>query len=80
MTRDYLPAFKTWMIAHELGHLLGLGDKDATCAADNNSVMRVPPVTCNTVPIGQTTLPTAADALPVVRSPYGGGPFKTCGW
>ncbi len=72
--------FKTWVIGHELGHLLGLLDAKTTdqSCADQASVMRT--VACNSQPPTGAGRATDNDGLPVARTVYNGGPTKTCGW
>ncbi len=76
-------------IAHELGHYFGLWNRlHASCT--NGTIMGAspPPVNpngplCNdsSAPAsGTITLPTAADALPLLLSTYGNGNRKICGW
>lgn len=60
-------------IAHELGHLLGLGDN--SCSS-TNSVMG--PLACDAT-TGFSLLPTLTDKLPTTSSTYGNGVQKTCG-
>jgi hypothetical protein len=71
-------AFKTWVIGHELGHLLGLLDALPTECATDSSVMRT--LACNTTPPAGAGLATVNDGIPVLKSIYGSGPTKTCGW
>lgn len=65
---------RTWVIAHEMGHLLGLDEADgcgAPTSVMGNSSM------CGVVGTNATT-PTDSDALPLAKTVYSDGPKKTC--
>jgi len=67
---------KVWVVGHELGHLLGL--KDAPGCTGQTSVMKTS--ACDTAPGTGEGRATDNDGLPVVKTVYGNGPTKTCGW
>ena len=76
--------FSQWLLAHELGHLLGLNhvaeDPGPTkVCARGVSVMIPTARSCGQVGTDATTAQTS-DALPVAKTVYGGGSVKTCGW
>ena len=67
--------FLTWVISHELGHLLGLGHNDA-CAA-GQTVMALPATCSSPAPV---SVAQPSDGMPVARTVYGNAGTKTCGW
>ena len=68
--------FQKWVIAHEIGHLLGLNHANACDIG--TSVMKV--AACNAAVGSNAVLPTDSDAMAVVDAAYNFGPQKTCGW
>lgn len=65
--------------AHELGHFLGLNNYMSATGCDvDDAVMRDDFVCGPTASPGVAI--TGSDALPVVKSTYGGGTKVTCGW
>lgn len=66
-------------MAHEFGHILGLGDyAPSTSCSFANSVM-APPQSCTSTD-GMTLAPTADDLLPTKGSTYGNRVRKICGF
>ena len=73
---SWTPEVRQFLLAHEIGHLLGL---DENGCSRPNSVMAVPPQGTECVlDSGQATLPTGDDVLPVAKTVYGNGSRSVC--
>jgi hypothetical protein len=70
-------AQRTW--AHELGHLLGLGDYAVSCDSSGNGAVMQPNFACGPTASPVTT-PTLNDSIPINNTVYGGYPRNTCGF
>ena len=65
--------------AHELGHLLGLGDYATSCDSSGDSAVMQPNFYCSSVASPLTT-PSLSDYLPINNTVYGGRTRTTCGY
>jgi hypothetical protein len=75
----FSPASLRRTFVHELGHFLGLDNyTSATGCGVDDAIMRDDFVCGPTASPGVAI--TGGDALPVVKSTYGGGTKTTCGW
>ncbi len=70
----------TLVLAHELGHVLGLGHEDRTCAVMNRELDLAGPVECAPPPTGQwwCRMPSPDDARGAIAL-YGGKPRQRGG-
>jgi len=65
--------------AHELGHLLGLGDYATLCDSSGDSAVMQPNFYCSSVASPLTT-PSLNDYLPINNTVYGGRTRIACGY
>lgn len=79
-TESVTDLFREWVIAHELGHLLGLKHKEDTSCPTSTVMNTVPSTVCGTIPSGQPTSPTSSDGSAITNGVYGNASRKTCGW
>jgi hypothetical protein len=76
---NWIDAFRTSVLAHEIGHLFDLKDQNPYCYADGSIMNTIQTPTCRGTDMsGLSDGPELSDVLAVVKGTYGNAAKKIC--